>query len=360
MAAPHYTVLVTCVGGRLIYDIIQALRMAEDFTVTLLGCDSDPQAHGRLLVDHFEVIGRAEDDEDVYIDRLIALRNRYGLEAIIALSEGECRTIARQRDRLANAGIRTSVSPWPTVRAMTDKLLMMQRLEERGIETGGYAVVDNEESARVALAALGHPGNRVVLKPRRGAGSRGVMIVDAERREWEALLPNRFCGTGDFDAVRRAMAAEGADFSDLIAVPFHEGQVFDVDCLADAGALTDVACRLRQLRNPLWPTSTGHRVTMDARVIELARQLCVAFGVVGAADFDIVLKDGSHPILFDAGARYSGSVGGSFTAGMNFPAQLVRLMFGQQRWPYAIEDGCVLRPYITMVSIPRANEHDFL
>lgn len=360
MAVPHYTVLVTCVGGRLIYDILHALRMAEDFTLTLLGCDSDPQAHGRLLVDHFEVVGRAEDDEEAYVGRLLALRRDRGLDAVIALSEGECRAIACHRDRLAAAGIRTSVSPWPTVQAMTDKRLMMERLDARGIDTGGHAVVDSEDDARAALRALGYPAGRVVLKPRRGAGSRGVMIIDAERREWEALLPNRFCGTGDFDAVRGAMVREGAGFADLIAVPYHDGPVFDVDCLADAGILTDVACRLRQLRNPLWPTSTGHRVTMDARVMDLARRLCAAFAVEGAADFDIVLKDGDRPLLFDAGARYSGSVGGSFTAGMNFPAQLVRVMFGRPRWPYEIEDGCVLRPYITMASIPRANEQDFL
>ncbi len=55
-ALPTVTVCVTCVGGRLIYDIARAIRDVDDFVVKIVGVDADPEAHGRLLCDVFETL----------------------------------------------------------------------------------------------------------------------------------------------------------------------------------------------------------------------------------------------------------------------------------------------------------------
>jgi biotin carboxylase len=357
---PTITVCVTCVGGRLIFDIVTALRAATDFEVFLLGIDADPSAAGRLLCDRFEVLPMAEQDEEGYLQRLLALHREIGIDVYIPLSEPESMLAARHRELLREHGIRPSVGSADTVRVMTDKLLMHQRLEDRGIDAGSFVAVDTAEQARRALETLGYPDRRVVLKPRSGRGSRGVLIADASQNIFRRLLPERFCGSGDFEALRDAMAEQEMTFENLLAVPYRDGPVFDVDCIAENGRLTDISARLRQLKNPLWPTSTGHRIAMDPRVLDYARQLCTAFGVDGAGDFDIVLSEGTRPLLFDAAARFSGSVGGSFTAGANFPAQLVRLLMELPRQPLAVEDGVVLRPYVTMARIPPINQDDFL
>lgn len=357
---PNITVCVTCVGGRLIFDILTALRAATDFDVFLLGIDADPSAAGRLLCDRFEVLPMAEQDEEGYIRRLLALHHEIGIDVYIPLSEPESMLAARHRELLRENGIRPSVGSAETVRVMTDKLLMLQRLKDRGMDAGSFVAVDTAEHARRALEALGYPERRVVIKPRSGRGSRGVLIADVSQVIFRHLLPERFCGTGKFEALRDAMAEEGMTFENLLAVPYCDGPVFDVDCIATAGRLTDVSARLRQLKNPLWPTSTGHRITMDPRVLSYARQLCAAFDVDGAGDFDVVLVDGDRPLLFDAAARFSGSVGGSFTAGANFPAQLVRVLMGLPRQTLEVEDGVVLRPFVTMAKIPPENQDDLL
>lgn len=342
------------------YDTLAALRAADDFNIFLVGIDANPSAHGRLLCDRFEVLPMAEEDEEGYLRGLFALHDEIGLDTFIPLSEAESKLAARHRDTFLKKGIRPSASDNETVRVMTDKLLMLERLTEHGVDAGEYRAVDSLEDAESALQVFGYPDRRAVIKPRDGRGSRGVLIIDAHQSTFEQLLPERFCGVGDFDEVRNAMAREGMGFENLIAVPYYDGPVFDVDCIAAKGELLDVAARLRQLKNPVWPTSTGHRISMDSRVLEHARKLCSAFGVDGAGDFDIVLVDGERPILFDAGARFSGSVGGSFTAGANFPAQLVRVLMGMPRVEQEIEDGVVLRPYLTMARIPPGNQDDLM
>ncbi len=354
------TVCVTCVGGRLIYDIIRGVRMTDGVDVSILGVDADPSAHGRLLCNAFDVVPRIDSDEHAFIDRLLSLHAKHHIDVLILLSESETRAVAKHREEFLAAGIQVSVSSYESVAAMTDKLSLLSRAAKNGIEVGPFCGIDSELDALQALRQLGYPQRRVVIKPRCGAGSRGVLIVDGERRQWQPLLPNRFCGTGDFDCTRRAMEAHGMSFSKLIAVPYTGGPVYDVDCIARSGKLLDVATRLRQLRNPLSPTSTGHKLDLNSSVIAVAKELCAAFEIDGAADYDIAIDENGHPVLFDAGARFSGSVGGSLTAGCNFPGQLVRQLLQMPHKPMFPRDGCVLRPYITMAEIQSVNEQDYL
>ncbi len=357
---PALTILVTCVGGRLIYDIVHALRSADDFQSFIVGIDADPQAHGRLLCDRFAVLTIAESAPKSYVEQLLALHEERPIDIVLALSEGEARVLSQHRDKLQQRGIRLSVSSAETVETMSDKLFMLERVRDCGLHSTPFMSVDSLGDLDAALREFGYGDNKVVVKPRRGRGSRGVVIFDADRTEFEQLLPNRFCGAGSRDDVLRAMQQENMAPEELIAVPYIGGPVFDVDCIAVDGKITDVSARLRQLRNPLWPTSTGHKIVLDKDVLSYAGELCAAFAVDGAADYDIALDDEGDPVIFDAGARFSGSVGGSFTAGGNFPAQLVRVLAGLERQSMSIADGMVLRPYITMAAIPPANEADLL
>jgi predicted ATP-grasp superfamily ATP-dependent carboligase len=354
------TVCVTCVGGRLIYDVIRAIRDADDFDVKVIGVDADSQAHGRLLCDVFETLPMAEEDPAGWLDGIERLRRDHGINALIPLSEAESRLVSEHRDTLSKKGVRVSVGPLPAVKVMTDKFLMLQRLIDSGVDAGSFEAVDTETQIAAALKVLGYPERKVVLKPRHGIGSRGVLICDASRQKFDRLLPDRFCGTGTYEAVVRTMAEEGGTFDGYIAMPFYGGPVSDVDCIAVNGKPIQVVARLRQWKNPLWSSSYGNKVYMDPRVIEHANACCEAFEIDGIGDFDIVIDDEGKAKLLDASVRFSGSVGGSYTAGANFPAQLLRSMMDLPLMPFEIDDGCVLRPFITMVQIPEANEHDLL
>jgi len=351
--------LVTCVGGRLIYDILRGLRSASDFEAYIIGIDADPDAHGRLLCDEFYTVPMAEDDPEDYLAHLISIFEHTTYTILIPLSEAETRIVAKNKQQFLSFGITPSVSDHDTVECLTDKLTMLQVVHNAGLTGSDHCPIDAREDFNDAVQALGYPDRSVVVKPRRGRGSRGVLIVDDTKKEFQKLLPNRFCGTGDLDSVLGAAAIEDENFNNYIAVPYYDGPVYDLDCIAKSGKSVDLVARLRQLRNPLWPTSTGHRVNQNKQVLNLAYELCQLFKIDGAADFDIILAD-TGPHVIDAGARFSGSVGGSITAGANFPAQLVRVLAGLSYKPLAPRDGVVIRPFLTMAEIPQSNEHDYL
>ena len=74
-----------------------------------------------------------------------------------------------------------------------------------------------------------------------------------------------------------------------------------------------------------------------------------------AVDLDIVLLNNNIAIPLDASARFSGSIGGSYTAGANFFSQLIRVLYDLPLKHYEINDQTPLRPFITMAAIPKKN-----
>lgn len=360
MKKPHFVVCITCVGGRLIYDTICALRDADDYSITVVGVDADPEAAGRLLCDHFAVLPMAEEDPDGWIQGILDLKGRFGVQGLVCLSDQEARVAARMRDFLLANGIQTSVSTQETVDVITDKLSLLQTLAASGIDAGPFATLNSINDAATVLKNLGYPDKRIVFKPRRGSGSRGVLVCDSTQAQFKMMVPDRFCGIGTFEQIKDELDRSNMQIDNWLAVPYWDGPVFDVECLVSKGHVVLSAARRRQLRNPFWPTSTGHLVDMHPAVLAYADEMCRALKVEGAGDFDIVLRSDGTCVAMDASARFSGSIGGSYTAGANFLAQLVRVMFDLPLKHYQIRDKTPLRPYVTMAAIPDSNAMELL
>jgi len=99
---------------------------------------------------------------------------------------------------------------------------------------------------------------------------------------------------------------------------------------------------------------------MDKKIIYYAKQICKAFNIDGVLDLDVVLANNGQPIVIDASVRLSGSIGGTVQAGMNFPAQIIRHLNDMPKVKYEIQDGFVIRPFLTMVPIPLQNNSELL
>ena len=237
---------------------------------------------------------------------------------------------------------------------------MLSHLKDNGLDVGNFYAVSNISEFFDIGKKLGYPNNKIVFKPRFGRGSRGVLIADEKQKEFKQLLPERFCGLGSINTLQNICEEKNILISDYIAMPYYGGDVWDVDVLSKNGSVINVAARMRQLKNPLWPTSTGHKASADPRIINYASKMSNIFKIHGPSDFDIVIDDEGKPKVLDAAARFSGSVGVSYIAGVNMMSQLLRVMFDIPLKTYSIKDGMILRPYITMAPILEKNERDFL
>ena len=356
----NHKLILTCVGGRLIYDIIKALKDANDYSLTLIGIDQNKQAHGRLLCDKFYKVPNVEIEPKKWLKKILEICEKEKAKIIIPLSDGEAKVIAKNYKLFSSKKILTSAKDIRFINLISNKFDMMSFLKKKNINVGSFVEIDSLDDIKYYANNFGYPQKKLVLKPKFGRGSRGVIICDSNKKKFEDLLTDRFCGVGDIDSIKKKLIQLKLSVKDYIMMPYYGNKIFDVDCIAKRGKLIEVAVRERQLKNPLMPTSTGHKIKMDKRIENYVKKLCGVFKVDGPADFDIVKDDKGKPILLDSGCRFSGSVGGSYNAGKNMLSQLLRFLLGIPFKEFKIRDGCVLRPYISMIEVPKKNEKDFL
>ncbi|MFE9173239.1 acetyl-CoA carboxylase biotin carboxylase subunit family protein [Streptomyces kebangsaanensis] len=113
----------------------------------------------------------ATDDLDAVRRAVTGLSTRFGApERVVALNEGDLDTAALVRERLGCAG----QTPGALAR-FRDKLIMNRTVEEAGVRLPAFADAPDEAAVRAFADRHGWP---VVVKPRRGTASRGVVRLD--------------------------------------------------------------------------------------------------------------------------------------------------------------------------------------
>ncbi|OUX15675.1 MAG: hypothetical protein CBE11_03750 [Rickettsiales bacterium TMED251] len=357
---PKINICITCVGGRLIYDVIRAIRDAKDYKPFIIGIDSNKNAHGRLLCDSFFTVPHSEIDPKAWLSKIKKINSTFDIDILLVFSEGETILIAKNIKLLKDCNIKVAVNAYKIVKTLTDKLLLLTSLKEKGLEVGKFFDINSKQDVINSARLLNYPQKKIVLKPRNGRGSRGVLIANSRKKKFTNLIPERFCGTGNLDCIFKQCIKKNIKFRSLICTPFYEGRVWDVDVLAHEGKIINIAARERQLKNPLWPTSTGHKSSNNKKVIDYVQDICSLLKLSGPNDFDIVIDKLGNPKVLDAASRFSGSVGVSNIAGVNMLSQLIRYILKIPYKRFIFKENLILRPYITMVPIPKNNELDYL
>ena len=322
-------ILITCVGGHFTYQVAKSIKIEKKLSKFILGVDVNPNVNA-FFVDKFEVVPRADLSKKNYVKKLISLSKKYKIDTIIPLSENETLAISKYMQFFKKLKIKTSVSSFDTVNLMTDKLKMYEHLNSSYIDVGKWKKVDNFNDAVNALNFFGYPSKKVIIKPRYGSGSRGILIVNHNKNSFTNLLKDRFCGEGSWETIKEELKNSNKTLDNCFAMPYHSGKTYDVDCLAKEGKLILSISRLRVYENPVSPTNQGCIISSNKIIYDYCKKLVKAFKINGACDFDIVIRNDDRPQLLDSSCRLSGSVGASLSAGINVTAELIKMLHGKK------------------------------
>ena len=326
-------ILITCIGGYFSYQVVNSIRKVKNLSKFILGVDVNPNINA-FFVDKFETVPRADLSKLEYVKKIIYLCKKYKIDTILPSSENETLAISKYINSFEKLKIKTSVSSFDTVNLMTDKLRMFKYLNDFGVDVGKWKKIDNLNDATNALKFFGYPSKKIVIKPRFGSGSRGILIVNHKKNSFTNLLRDRFCGEGSWEVIKEELKNSNKSLDNCVAMPYHGGKTFDVDCVAKRGKLLLAVPRLRALKiyktDPLNPILQGCTITSNKIIHNYCEKLVSTFGVHGACDFDITIRKDFKPQLLDASSRLSGSVGASLGAGINVTAQLINMLQGKK------------------------------
>ena len=292
MTAP-LRVLVTGAGGPAAIAAMKSLRAEE--SVQLIAADMDPWAAGLYLTPERTLVpaGAAPDFTAVLLDRCRTL----GVDVVLPTVDAELQPLARAREEFAAAGVALLLAPAAALDVILDKLTLAEHC-------AGVVRVPRTELFGPSLDPAGwtYP---VVVKPRRGSGSRGVVIVDS---------------AAELAALDRSPR--------LIVQEFLPGEEYSVDVLADAaGQVIASVPRLRARVDS--GVSVGGRTVHDAEIEWFGRAVAQATGVTYVANVQCRRTAEGIPALLEVNPRMPGTLGLTIASGVDMPRLALAALLGR-------------------------------
>ncbi len=314
-------VAITGVSGDVGLGAIRGLRAGHDpqNDIWILGLDAKEDCPGRHMVDAFARLPLVADPE--YLDALNAQLREHAIDVLLPGIDSEIILLSRARDRFANCGTHIALAPAHLIEAADDKLATTAFLVARGLNAPATCDADRPPD-------LGFP---VVAKPRRGQGSRGVLILN-DSRSLENFLDERRTGY----CLQR----------------YVEGTEITVGFLYDwNGGLCDAIAMERTL-----DCGRTVRATVN-KSPEMLRFIADFGGKIkgtGAINAQLRMDPDTGPQIFEINARLSGSTAMRIALGFNDPLRIVmHLARGMPMERASICDATVYRVSSELVVRPR-------
>lgn len=286
-------VLVTGAGGPAGVAVIRSLLARED--VTVFAADMDGWASGLYLVPPSQrrlvEPGRSES----FVDGVIALVATDAIDVVFSTVDVELEPLARRREELGAALAAPSLA---TLEVTLDKFLLAERCAPL-VRTPVTGVLTADGVAE----QWSFP---VIVKPRRGAGSRGVRVV-MDRTELEAIPVD--------DA--------------LIIQEYLPGEEYSVDVFADATSHVIAAVPRTRERVDSGVSIAG-RTLHDEALESTASAVAAAIGLTGVANVQLRRDARGIPALLEVNPRFPGAMPLTIAAGVDMPVLALDLALGRE------------------------------
>ncbi|MCU1558739.1 MAG: ATP-grasp protein [Microbacteriaceae bacterium] len=285
-------VLVTGAGGPAGVAVIRSLLHRSD--VEVYAADMDGWASGLYLVpaEHRRILPRGL--APAFVDVVVDMCAADAIDVLFSTVDVELPSLAARRDELD-----------PTV-------LAAPSLETLDVTLDKFALAERvDPHARVPVTRLVGPGSAaeqwtfpIIVKPRRGAGSRGVRLVH-DRAQLEAL----------------------GDDETLIAQELLPGDEFSVDVFADARG--EVIASVPRTRTRVDSgVSIAGRTVHNEELEETAAAVARAVGLIGVANVQLRYDVHGVAALLEVHPRFPGAKQLTIAAGVDMPSLALDLALG--------------------------------
>jgi len=284
-------VLVTGAGGPAGVAVIRSLLQRDD--VEVFAGDMDGWASGLYLVPAGRRRILSPGKSPTFVDELIAMCAADEIDVLFSTVDVELPPLARRRGELSAA---LAAPALDTLETCLDKFALAVRCAPL-LRTPITHLVGPASSA----AEWDFP---IIVKPRSGAGSRGVRLVHS-RADLDAL--------GDDDS--------------LIAQELLPGDEYSVDVIANAEGHVIAAVPRTRTRVDSGVSIAGLTVK-DAELEATATAVAQAIGLTGVANVQLRRDPNGVPALLEVNPRFPGAMPLTIAAGVDMPSLALDLALG--------------------------------
>jgi carbamoyl-phosphate synthase large subunit len=310
-------VLFTCAGQRV--DIVTAFGRAGATTVAM---DLNPLAPALYNADHRVVAPPVTAPQ--YIRRLVEVVEEFAVGLVVPLTDLDMTLLAERREELDAVLLLPEVA---VVERANDKYATHVFLQERGIGSPAAWPAD------ALPEELPFP---VLLKPRRGFGSRNIFLAQ-DRSEL------------DFFLARTPVPS----FVQGVCV----GEEFSIDVLCDL----DGRC-LNSIPRTMIESKGGESIkgmtVRDEELIELGRRVAEIIGVKGPATIQCFRTESGRNEITDVNLRFGGAFPLPLAAGGEYPSLALALARGERPEPRVgdFREGVFMTRFFSEVCLVAAED----
>ena len=272
--------------------------LGADPAVELIAADMDPWAAGLYLVPPASRTLVPPGAAPEFTGVLLARCREFGVHVVVPTVDAELRPLAAARGTFLARGIDLLLAPQAALDVILDKLALAEHC------AGSVRVPRTEPLGDgTDPSSWTYP---VIVKPRTGSGSRGIVKVDS--------------------------ASELADLDrapGLLVQEFLPGAEFSIDVLADAdGHVIASVPRLRARVDS--GVSVGGRTLHDAELESFGRAVAEATGITYVANVQCKRDAAGRPALLEVNPRIPGTLALTIASGVDMPRLALAALRGER------------------------------
>jgi len=305
MRRPETNVLVTGVGAIIGQGIVKSLRVARP-DIRIVGVDRSEDGPGRYCCDVFHVKPRVDESTQEYVTFWQQLLQKEDVALVLPGLDVDMHFLLTKKATLEQNGCRIALNNPTLIAQAYDKWLFGEQLHSHGFHRIPATLERSWAGCRQVLGE-----GPLLLKPRKGNGSRGIARIEdeAEFRYWSRksdgdFMVQKFIGSDELEFTAGAFGLGGGRslppiiFRRRLSIAGNTqfAEVFSNDTLSDQVA------RLASHFQPLGPTNYQFRMDGDIPyLLEInprfssSTSLRTAFGYNEAAMTVAYYLDGVQP-----------------------------------------------------------------
>jgi carbamoyl-phosphate synthase large subunit len=290
-------VLITGCGGAIGQGAVEALRKGSG-RLRLIGVDSDPYAAFFYLNRKSHSVDKTyavpNGDHADFIPEIINICLKEKVDVIFPSTDSELEKLSVSRDKIAELGTKTIISPPETIKICRDKWSTYRSLNEHlPLIKSALPTIGIEK----ALQLTGLPA---IIKPRHKWGSRQVYKVNSVNEAKSVIC----------------------SVDEPIIQSWLEGEEYTVDGLADKYG--KAMCLVPRRRIKIFSGLSFQGMTVrDEELIKIGQQITEHLKIMGPFNFQ-AKKIGGEAKIFEINPRFAGSGILSVEAGVNIPVLAVK------------------------------------
>ncbi len=307
-------ILITGVGGAAAVSVWKSLSAEHELHMA----DIDPLAAGLYLVPPERRLIIPRGDSPELIPALFRACSERRVEALLPTVDAELAPVVAAHERFSAIGVALPLSPAKCLRICRDKQLLMEAVQ-------GKVPIPDSEPLTEAVAACAGSFPRFV-KPREGAGARGVAKID---------------GRADLDKHPK----DGS----VMLQEYLPGEEYSVDVYVrrDGRVIAAVPRERMKIDSGI---AVASRTVKVPEVIEAAVRTAEIIGVRGTANVQFKrAADGVFKLL-EVNPRFPGTLPLTGAAGVDMPKLMVDELAGRE-----LPDG--LLPFKELMVVRYWTEH---